>query len=46
MECAITAKRRGHDVIVFERGAAIGGALAGYARNDLANSEDLASVVD
>ena len=46
MECAITAKRRGHDVIVFERGAAIGGALAGYARNDLANRDDLSSVVD
>ncbi|MBS0304248.1 MAG: FAD-dependent oxidoreductase [Proteobacteria bacterium] len=45
MECAITAKRRGHDVIVFERGAAIGGALAGYAKNDLANSDDLTSVV-
>ena len=45
LECAITAKRRGHDVIVFERGAAIGGALAGYAKNDLANSDDLTSVV-
>jgi len=45
MECAITAKRRGHDVIVFERGPGIGGALAGYAKNDLANSEDLTSVV-
>ncbi len=46
MECAITAKRRGHDVVVFERGPAIGGALAGYAKNDLANSDDLSSVVD
>ena len=45
MECAITAKRRGHDVIVFERGAAIGGALAGFAKNDLANSDDLLSIV-
>lgn len=46
MECAITAKRRGHDVTVFERGADIGGSLAGYAKNDLANSDDLLSVVD
>ena len=46
MECAITAKRRGHEVVVFERGPAIGGALAGYAKNDLANSDDLLSVVD
>ena len=45
MECAITAKRRGHEVIVFERGAAIGGALAGFAKNDLANSDDLLSIV-
>ncbi|HEY0879591.1 MAG TPA: NAD(P)/FAD-dependent oxidoreductase [Zeimonas sp.] len=45
MECAITAKRRGHDVIVFDRGPAIGGSLAGYAKNDLANSDDLLSVV-
>lgn len=45
MECAITAKRRGHDVVVFERGAAIGGALAGFAKNDLANSDDLLSIV-
>ncbi len=46
MECAITAKRRGHDVVVFERASAIGGSLAGYAKNDLANSDDLLSVVD
>ncbi len=45
MECAITAKRRGHDVVVFERGPAIGGSLAGYAKNDLANSDDLLSIV-
>lgn len=45
MECAITAKRRGHDVVVFDRAAAIGGSLAGYAKNDLANSDDLLSIV-
>ena len=46
MECAITATRRGHSVTVFEREADIGGSLAGYARNDLANREELASVVE
>jgi 2,4-dienoyl-CoA reductase (NADPH2) len=46
MECAVTAARRGHSVTVFERGPEIGGSLAGYARNDLANSDDLKSVVD
>ncbi|HLS56479.1 MAG TPA: FAD-dependent oxidoreductase [Zeimonas sp.] len=46
MECAVTAARRGHNVTVFERGPDIGGSLAGYARNDLANSDDLKSVVD
>jgi 2,4-dienoyl-CoA reductase (NADPH2) len=46
MECAVTAARRGHQVTVFERGSDIGGSLAGYARNDLANSDDLKSVVD
>jgi len=46
MECAVTAARRGHSVTVFERGPGIGGSLAGYARNDLANSDDLKSVVD
>lgn len=45
MECAITAKRRGHDVVVFDRAPAIGGSLAGYAKNDLANSDDLLSIV-
>jgi 2,4-dienoyl-CoA reductase (NADPH2) len=45
LECAITAKRRGHDVVVFERGGAIGGALNGYAKHDLANSDDLHSVI-
>jgi 2,4-dienoyl-CoA reductase (NADPH2) len=46
MECAITAKKRGHDVVVFERGDKIGGSLVGYAAHDLAHKEDLASVVD
>ncbi|MCL4183872.1 MAG: FAD-dependent oxidoreductase [Burkholderiaceae bacterium] len=46
MECAVTAARRGHQVTVFERGPDIGGSLAGYARNDLANSDDLKSVID
>src|SRR5690606_34891215 len=45
MEAAITAKRRGHEVIVFDRAPAIGGVLGGYAKNDLANSDDLLSVV-
>jgi 2,4-dienoyl-CoA reductase (NADPH2) len=46
MECAITAKKRGHDVMVFERSDKIGGSLVGYAAHDLAHKEDLASVVD
>jgi 2,4-dienoyl-CoA reductase (NADPH2) len=46
MECAVTAARRGHQVTVFERGPDIGGSLAGYAKHDLANSDDLTSVVD
>ena len=46
MECAVTAARRGHKVTVFERGSDIGGSLAGYAKHDLANSDDLKSVVD
>ena len=46
MECAITAARRGHAVTVFERGDDVGGSLAGYAKHDLANSDDLMSVVD
>lgn len=45
MECAIAARRRGHDVTVFERGDKIGGSLVGYAAHDLAHKDDLASVV-
>lgn len=45
MEAAITAKRRGHDVTVFEKGERIGGSLLGYAGNDLARPDDLLSVV-
>lgn len=45
MECAITAKHRGHDVVVFERSDRIGGSLIGYAAHDLAHKEDLASIV-
>jgi 2,4-dienoyl-CoA reductase (NADPH2) len=45
MECAITAKRRGHDVVVFERSERIGGSLVGYATHDLAHKDDLKSVV-
>lgn len=45
MEAAITAKKRGHDVTVFEKGDRIGGNLFAYASNDLARPDDLLSVV-
>lgn len=45
MECAITAARRGHQVVVFEKSGYIGGNFKSYASIDLANSEDLLSVV-
>lgn len=45
MEAAITARKRGHDVTVFEKGDRIGGNLFAYASNDLARPEDLLSVV-
>jgi hypothetical protein len=45
MEAAITAKRRGHDVTVFEKSDRIGGNLLAYAGNDLARPDDLLSVV-
>jgi hypothetical protein len=36
MEAAITARRRGHTVTVFDKNDKIGGNLAAYAGNDLA----------
>jgi 2,4-dienoyl-CoA reductase (NADPH2) len=45
MEFAITARRRGHEVTVYDRAERIGGNLLGYATRDLARPEDLLSVV-
>ncbi|TAK49849.1 MAG: FAD-binding protein [Xanthobacteraceae bacterium] len=45
MEFAVTARQRGHDVTVFDKAERVGGALAGYAANDLANRADLLSVI-
>jgi 2,4-dienoyl-CoA reductase (NADPH2) len=45
MECAISARRRGHDVTVFEKADRIGGNLYAYASNDLARPDDLLSVI-
>jgi len=45
LECAITAAKRGHDVIVFDRAERIGGNLVAYAANDLARVDDLMSIV-
>jgi len=45
MECAIAARKRGHTVTVFEKGDCIGGNFKSYAGIDLANSDDLLSVV-
>jgi 2,4-dienoyl-CoA reductase (NADPH2) len=45
MECAITAKKRGHDVTVFDKADRIGGNLYAYAVNDLARPDDLLSVI-
>ncbi len=45
MEAAITARKRGHDVTVFEKDNKIGGNLRAYATNDLARPDDLLSVV-
>jgi 2,4-dienoyl-CoA reductase (NADPH2) len=45
MEAAITARKRGHEVTVFEKSDRIGGNLRAYADNDLARPDDLLSVV-
>ncbi|MBK6400747.1 MAG: FAD-dependent oxidoreductase [Rhodocyclaceae bacterium] len=45
LEAAITARRRGHDVTIFEKGDRIGGNLQGYSSNDLARPDDLISVI-
>ncbi|KAB2846585.1 MAG: NAD(P)-binding protein, partial [Hyphomicrobiaceae bacterium] len=45
MEFALTARQRGHEVTVFDSADRIGGALLGYAAHDLANRNDLMSVV-
>ncbi|MFO1217957.1 MAG: FAD-dependent oxidoreductase [Burkholderiaceae bacterium] len=45
MECAISARKRGHDVTVFDKADRIGGNLLAYANNDLARPDDLLSVV-
>jgi 2,4-dienoyl-CoA reductase (NADPH2) len=45
MECALAAHQRGHQVTIFERSDRIGGALLGYANNDLAHKQDLHDVV-
>ncbi|NQV55079.1 MAG: FAD-dependent oxidoreductase [Rhodospirillales bacterium] len=45
MEAAIAARGRGHDVTIFEKSSAIGGALRSYAANDIAHPEDLAKIV-
>jgi 2,4-dienoyl-CoA reductase (NADPH2) len=44
MEAAITARKRGHDVTVFEKSDRIGGNLRAYAANDLARPDDLLSI--
>ncbi len=45
MECALTAAQRGHTVTVYDKNDRIGGALFGYASNDLANRDDMLSVM-
>jgi len=45
MECAVTASQRGHSVTVYDSNERIGGALVGFANNDLANRDDMLSVL-
>jgi 2,4-dienoyl-CoA reductase (NADPH2) len=45
MEAAITARRRGHTVTVFDKADKIGGNLGAYAANDLARPADLQDVI-
>jgi len=45
MECAVAASQRGHTVTVYDRSDRIGGALFGYASNDIANRDDMLSVL-
>jgi 2,4-dienoyl-CoA reductase (NADPH2) len=45
LECAITATKRGHEVVVYDKAARIGGNLVAYAENDLARVDDLMSIV-
>ena len=45
LECAIAAHKRGHQVTVYEKSDRVGGALRGYAEHDLANKDDLRSVI-
>ncbi len=46
MECALAATQRGHTVTVYDRNDRIGGALVGYASNDIANRDDMLSVLE
>jgi 2,4-dienoyl-CoA reductase (NADPH2) len=45
MECAVTAAQRGHTVVVYDKNDRIGGSLVGYASNDIANRDDMLSVL-
>jgi 2,4-dienoyl-CoA reductase (NADPH2) len=45
LECAITAAKRGHKVVVYDKAERLGGNLVAYAQNDLARVDDLMSIV-
>jgi 2,4-dienoyl-CoA reductase (NADPH2) len=45
MECAITACKRGHTVTVYDKYDGIGGNFRSFACHDLANRDDLQSIV-